>query len=36
MDFSGRGYITEEDFLGSLIMKRIKFSTDDVREYFKQ
>jgi hypothetical protein len=35
MDFTGRGYITEEDFIGSLVMKRIKFNSDDVREYFK-
>jgi hypothetical protein len=36
MDFTGRGYITEEDFISSLVMKRIKFNSDDVREYFKQ
>lgn len=36
MDFYGRGYITEEDFLGSIAMKRIPFSRDEVREYFKQ
>jgi hypothetical protein len=36
MDFTGRGYITEEDFVASLVMKRIKYSCDDVKEYFKQ
>lgn len=35
MDFTGRGYITEVDFLGSLVMKRIKYTMDDVKEYFK-
>ena len=36
LDFSGKGYITEKDFLGSLIMKRIPYDREDVKEYFKQ
>ena len=35
MDFTGRGYITEEDFICNLVVKRIPFSKDDVKEYFK-
>lgn len=36
MDFTGKGYITEEDFLNSLIVSRIGFDKTDVQEYFKQ
>ena len=36
MDFSGRGYMTEEDVLSSIVMSRISFSKDDVKECFKQ
>jgi len=36
MDFYGRGYITEEDFLNSIVIQRIPFSKDDVKEFFKQ
>jgi hypothetical protein len=36
MDFYGRGYITEDDFLNSIVMSRIQFSRDDVKECFKQ
>ena len=36
MDFTGKGYITEEDFLNSLIMTRIPYSKEDVKEFFKQ
>ena len=36
MDFTGKGYITEDDFLNSFVINRIPFSREDVREYFKQ
>jgi len=36
MDFYGRGYITEEDFLNCIIMTRIPYSKEDVKEFFKQ
>ena len=36
MDFYGRGYITEEDFLQSIVMQRIPFSKEDVKEFFRQ
>lgn len=35
MDFTGRGYITEEDFINNLVLTRIPFTKDDVKEYFK-
>ena len=35
MDFTGRGYITEDDFMSALVIKRIPFTPEDVREYFK-
>lgn len=34
MDFYGRGYITEEDFLKSIVLTRIPFSKEDVKEMF--
>lgn len=36
MDFYGRGYITEEDFLNSIVISRIPFAKEDVQEFFKQ
>lgn len=36
MDFTGRGYITDSDFLSSIVMQRIPFSSDEVKELFKQ
>ena len=36
MDFYGRGYITEEDFLNSIVLQRIPYSREDVREFFRQ
>jgi hypothetical protein len=36
MDFTGKGYINEEAFLDSLVMKRIAYTPEDVKEYFKQ
>ncbi len=36
MDFYGRGYITEEDFLSSSVVQRIPFTRDDVKEFFRQ
>lgn len=36
MDFTGHGYITEEDFLGCLVMKRIQFTREDVKEFIRQ
>jgi hypothetical protein len=35
MDFTGKGYINEEAFLGSLVMTRIPYTEEDVKEYFK-
>ena len=35
MDFTGKGYITEEDFLNSLIISRIPSSKEDVKEFLK-
>jgi hypothetical protein len=36
MDFTGKGHITEEDFLNSLIITRIPYSKEDVKEFLKQ
>lgn len=36
MDFTGRGYITDDDFLNSMILNRIQYTRDDVKEFFKQ
>ena len=36
MDFYGRGYITEEDFLNSIVLQRIPYSREDVKEFFRQ
>jgi len=36
MDFYGRGYITEEDFLNCIVMQRIPYSKEDVKEFFRQ
>jgi len=36
MDFSGRGYITEEDFLNSVVIKRLPFTREDVIEFFHE
>ncbi len=40
MDFAGRGYITEDDFLSSIVISRIlaakTFILDDINEFFKQ
>jgi hypothetical protein len=35
MDFYGRGYITEEDFLGCIVMQRIPFTKEDVKDFFR-
>jgi hypothetical protein len=35
MDFYGRGYITEEDFLSSSVVQRIPFTREDVKEFFR-
>ena len=35
MDFTGIGYICEDDFLKSLVITRIPFSKDDVKEFFR-
>ena len=35
LDFYGRGYITDQDFLSSIILKRIPFTTDEVFDFFK-
>ena len=36
MDFTGKGIITENDFLNSLVVQRIAYSRDDVKEFIKQ
>lgn len=40
MDFTGRGFITEQDFLGSIVVTRLQaaklFNPEDIQEYFKQ
>jgi hypothetical protein len=36
LDFYGRGYITEEDFLVSIVTSRIDFSKEDVKECLRQ
>jgi hypothetical protein len=35
MDFYGRGYITDEDIISNIVMSRIPYSKEDVRECFK-
>jgi hypothetical protein len=39
MDFTGRGFIQEDDFLSSIAVSRIltakSFNLDDIREFFK-
>jgi hypothetical protein len=39
MDFSGRGYITQDDFISSIFISRILqakiFSVDDIKDYLK-
>lgn len=40
MDFTGRGYITDDDFLSSVVISRIlaakTFILEDIKEFFKQ
>lgn len=40
MDFTGRGFITEQDFLGSIVVTRLQaaklFGPEDIQEYFRQ
>lgn len=36
MDFYGRGYITEDDFLNCIVMSRIPFTKEEVKDMFKQ
>jgi hypothetical protein len=40
MDFTGRGYISEDDFLSSIVISRIlaskTFILEDIKEFFKQ
>lgn len=40
MDFTGRGYVTQDDFLSSIVISRILtakiFTVDDIKEFFKQ
>lgn len=39
MDFTGRGYITQEDFISSIFMSRILqakvFTVDDIKDFLK-
>jgi hypothetical protein len=34
LDFTGVGYVTEQDFLNSLIIKRIPFSEEELKDFF--
>ena len=35
MDFTGVGHISEESFLGSMVIKqRLDFTTDELRDFF--
>ncbi len=34
MDFTGIGSITEEDFLKSMVVKRMNFSTEELKDFF--
>ena len=34
IDFSGKGYITEPDFFNTLIIYKLKYSKDEIKEYF--
>lgn len=36
MDFTGKGEITEENFLNSLIISRIPYTKEEVKEFLKQ
>jgi hypothetical protein len=36
MDFTGKGYIMEDDFLNSLVITRVPYTKDDVKLFFKQ
>jgi len=36
MDFYGIGYITEDDFLNSIVISRIPFNREEVKEMFKE
>ena len=39
MDFSGRGYITQDDFISSIFMSRILqakiFTIEDIKDFLK-
>jgi hypothetical protein len=39
MDFSGRGLITEDDFMSSIVIARVldakTFAQEDISEFFK-
>jgi len=36
MDFSGVGFITEEDFMQSIVVTRVKLSEGELRDFFFQ
>jgi hypothetical protein len=36
IDFSGKGYITEEDFFKTILIYKIKYSNEELKEYFKR
>jgi len=35
-DFTGKGYITEDDFFSSSVLQRVPYEKEDIREFFKQ
>ena len=34
IDFSGKGYITEEDFFSTLLIYKLKYSVEEIKEFF--
>ena len=36
MDYTGRGFISQDDFLSSMVCTRIPYSREDLIEFFKQ
>ena len=34
IDFSGKGYITEEDFFNTLLIYKLKYSREELKEFF--
>jgi hypothetical protein len=36
LDFTGVGYVTEQDFLSSMICKRMPFTIEEIKDFFFQ